>query len=182
MTKEETMEYRSKRSRFSNEEAQAIGEALAKLGPGYTPQDVVDAARDPDSPLHSYFTWSVEQAAEKCWLHEARYLIQSITLRCVGEDEQESEIRAFQSVVVAGEEDDEPAKHVFVPIQSIAKNPAAQEQVIARLVDELARLKAKLQAHKDFFGGVIHAIEQAQAEVVRPRAIPVRAKDLRESA
>jgi hypothetical protein len=47
--------------------AQIIGEQLAilreKLGRDPTAAEVVDAARDPDSPLHPLFEWDDKKAA-----------------------------------------------------------------------------------------------------------------------
>jgi hypothetical protein len=54
-------------------------QAIADLHDGrITPELVVDAARDPDSPLHEFFTWDNDEAAEKHRLNEARSLIRSI--------------------------------------------------------------------------------------------------------
>jgi hypothetical protein len=42
---------------------------------GWTkPEDIVEHARPASSPLHPCFTWDLQQAAEKCWRDEARYL------------------------------------------------------------------------------------------------------------
>ena len=49
--------------------------ALAELHQGrITPEMVVDAARDPNSPLHSAFTWDDAQAAHEHRLAQARVL------------------------------------------------------------------------------------------------------------
>jgi hypothetical protein len=40
-----------------------------------TPEEVVEDARSPDSPIHDCFTWDVAEAARKQNLAEARYLI-----------------------------------------------------------------------------------------------------------
>jgi hypothetical protein len=53
--------------------------ALADARQGrVTPYDIVDAARDPDSPLHSAFTWDDAEAAHQHRLDQARYLIRRI--------------------------------------------------------------------------------------------------------
>jgi hypothetical protein len=44
------------------------------------PEAVVEAARDRESPLHDYFTWSNREAADKRRLDEARELIRSFKL------------------------------------------------------------------------------------------------------
>jgi len=40
-----------------------------------TPEEVVDEARDPDSPLHRYFEWDDSAAAEAWRLNQARSMI-----------------------------------------------------------------------------------------------------------
>lgn len=52
---------------------------LAEAGRGVLlPEAVVQAARDPRSPLHASFTWNDSEAAEKRRLDEARALIRSV--------------------------------------------------------------------------------------------------------
>jgi hypothetical protein len=41
-------------------------------------QRVITEARNPDSPMHSYFTWDVQAAAEKRWLDECRTMIRTV--------------------------------------------------------------------------------------------------------
>jgi len=43
-----------------------------------TPDLVVSAARDPESPLHGHFNWDVEAAALEQWREVARGLIRSV--------------------------------------------------------------------------------------------------------
>jgi hypothetical protein len=63
----------------------AVHRALARLEKQgrLTPQEVVDAARNPKSPLHSYFTWNVREAAAMQWLEQARELIRSVKMEVV---------------------------------------------------------------------------------------------------
>lgn len=43
-----------------------------------TPESVVDAAADPESPLHSFFTWDDGEAAKSWRVEQARRLIRSV--------------------------------------------------------------------------------------------------------
>lgn len=45
-----------------------------------TPDEVVLAASNPDSPLHGHFTWDDHEAAAKHRRNEARFLIRSVTM------------------------------------------------------------------------------------------------------
>ena len=52
---------------------------LTKRGKGVlAPSAVVEAARNPESPLHAEFEWSDSVAAEKYRLNQARVLIRSV--------------------------------------------------------------------------------------------------------
>lgn len=47
------------------------------------PEDVVDAARDPSSPLHKHFEWDDAAAAHRHRLDQARSLIRRVTVEVV---------------------------------------------------------------------------------------------------
>jgi hypothetical protein len=46
-----------------------------------TPDDVVNEARNPDSPLHDQFEWDLERAAMNTWIRQARELITSVKVQ-----------------------------------------------------------------------------------------------------
>lgn len=59
--------------------AKAALDAIAKRHRGgITPKAVVDAARDPDHPLHPCFTWDNSAAAERWREQQARLIINAI--------------------------------------------------------------------------------------------------------
>lgn len=78
---------------------QRIGEALAAVAAvadGHlTPQATVEAARDPQSPLHPHFEWDDQVAADAYRLDQARHLIRLIR---VSDDTRETDPPAFMSV------------------------------------------------------------------------------------
>ncbi len=43
-------------------------------------EEVVEAARDPESVLHEYFEWDADAAAESYRLHQARQLIRTVRI------------------------------------------------------------------------------------------------------
>jgi hypothetical protein len=60
------------------------------------PDAVVEAARNPASPLHDFFTWDDTEAAEKYRQDEARQLIRSIKIEV--DTGVPVEVRAFVSL------------------------------------------------------------------------------------
>jgi hypothetical protein len=54
---------------------------------GYTtPQEVLEDARNPESPLHGHFTWKESEAARKWNIEEARHLIRCYEVHFVKAD------------------------------------------------------------------------------------------------
>lgn len=63
-----------------------------------TPSLVVEAAKDPESPLHRYFEWDDTAAANKYRLAQARQLIGRVRID-MGSSEKPEMVRVFASVV-----------------------------------------------------------------------------------
>jgi hypothetical protein len=51
-----------------------------------SPLDVIDAAKNPKSPLHQYFEWDDTEAARKYRIEQARELIRTIKIEVVHEE------------------------------------------------------------------------------------------------
>jgi hypothetical protein len=60
-----------------------------------TPKDIVDDARNPNSPLHSFFEWSDTAAAEAYRLSQARGLIRSVVAIYTSDDKPAVRTRAY---------------------------------------------------------------------------------------
>jgi len=61
-------------------------ESIARNNGGVLrPLDVVQDARQPDSPLHELFEWDVEEAAQEHWMHTARRIIASVKVNITTE-------------------------------------------------------------------------------------------------
>jgi hypothetical protein len=63
-------------------EAQMVGESLEEIrqahGGKLNPGDVIDASRDPSAPLHKFFDWDDQSAAENYRKSQARRLIRRV--------------------------------------------------------------------------------------------------------
>lgn len=71
--------------------------ALARQGE-LQPRDVVERARDPESPLHGHFEWNDGAAAEAFRLSQARSLISSVRVNFDGAPADQRAMRVFISV------------------------------------------------------------------------------------
>lgn len=99
-------------SSLSDKDARIIGpelQSLAEQG-GVTNRDVLDAARSVQSPLHPYFEWDDKVAADLHRLEQARYLMRSVRVRFV-ENEEVKETRAFHVTKVDNPWSDAPRKY-----------------------------------------------------------------------
>lgn len=78
---------------FNGASAQEVGEELARLevrpGDFHRTPDVLDEARNPDSPLHRCFEWNDDKAAEAHRLHQCRAMLRSIAVVIVRGEKRE---------------------------------------------------------------------------------------------
>lgn len=107
-----------------------------------TPEVVVDAAREPDHPLHSRFEWDDSVAAEKYRRDQAHQIIQKakISYQPHGEDGPPRLVRAFHAVR-AGD------GHVYEPTEKVVEDPFTQRLVLA---DMERRWKELYEQFKEF--------------------------------
>ncbi len=79
--------------------AKSVGEHLEFLRQQFkgeiTPKDVLDDARNPNSPLHPYFEWSDTDAAEQYRLQQARGLIRAVVAIYVSDDKPAKRQKAY---------------------------------------------------------------------------------------
>ena len=88
-------------------DAQKAGEALARLQKGKNdllePSDIVEAARDGKSVLHTHFEWDDTVAAEAYRCDQARELVRSLTIDISRSNLETKPVRAFVNVEAGGE-------------------------------------------------------------------------------
>lgn len=80
-------------------DANAVGKHLELLKEQFkgelTPQDILDDAKNHNSPLHSYFEWDDGKAAEQHRLGQARSLIRTVVAVYTSEDKPATKHRAY---------------------------------------------------------------------------------------
>jgi hypothetical protein len=120
---------------FSDEDAQHYGQYLEQnVGLGerpVAPREIVDAARPPQSPLHSRFTWDDSEAAERWRETEARHLVAHIVTTVPTDDGTEMTTRAFHSVVAKPDEDSEdPPTRGYMSEHVVWQRPGLSDQLL----------------------------------------------------
>jgi hypothetical protein len=117
------------------------------------PADVVEAARDPESPLHSHFNWDDSDAAEKYRLMQARTLIRTVKLEITVRDVPLS---------VVGYVRDPEADAKTAGYRNVAKLRTEEDAARAAIVDEMKRVSNAVRRAKGLAAvlGVAEDIEQ----------------------
>lgn len=87
-------------------EAEVVGKRLEFLRQRckgeLTPQDVVDDARNNNSPLHSFFEWNNTKAAEAYRLQQARGLIRAVVAVYTSPDKPARRMKAYVHIPEPG--------------------------------------------------------------------------------
>lgn len=99
------------------------------------PGDVVESAKDTDSPLHNYFTWDDSEAAKKWRIEEAKTLIRSYS---VYNEELNINIRALTSLDI-----DRSDTGGYRWTMEIVERPDLRQQLIDTALKELNAVRDK---------------------------------------
>lgn len=136
----------------------AIRAELEKLGTEalLTPETVVEAARNPRSPLHSQFEWDDGVAGEAYRIQQARALIKRVRVDVVRADQTVIYAPVFvrspdggegyaltQAVAVSAPDRRQVVLMALAQCRTILRNLAAQE--VDEVVEHIDRLTAKLR-------------------------------------
>ena len=168
---------------LSKGDAQFLGEqfeSIAEREP-LKPETVVERARPEMAPLHPYFEWDDETAAEQYRLVQARYYLRHIA---VIREEDGEPIRAFHVVDVQraafqstmcgeGETDDLPPDEEFKPLREIIAQPYLMRQVVDKALRELKGWQQRYAQYSELQGvamKVKDAIERIEQERVAEQA------------
>lgn len=91
-----------------------------------TPEAVVEAARDHDSPLHEFFPWDVGTAAHEHWLYVARSLIRRVRVVV------SNEVTTIKVPLFVRNPDALPREQGYVSIKSLRSDVDRARDVMAR--------------------------------------------------
>lgn len=138
-------------------DAQKVGETLSCIEQKgeLTPKAVVDASRRKNAPLHDYFEWRDDVAAEKYRENQASYLIRSIEITTLGTSEP---IRAFVSVSTVSD----GFKKSYINIERAMSTVETRDEVIARALAELKAFERKYSGFEEL-ASIIEAIHSLAA-------------------
>lgn len=102
---------------------------------GLTAENLVNASRPEDAPLHKEFEWNDEKAAELFRQEQARYMIRDIII--INDDSPKQEqVRAFVHIK-------QPEQQQYEPFQVVVKDEDKMSILLETAKKELASFKAK---------------------------------------
>jgi hypothetical protein len=137
----------------------AINDLAAKHGGRLTPDQVIAAARDKNSPLHSHFTWNMRKAHRERLIEQARELIAMVKV--------EVTTTYFSAMAPAYVRDPRsgPKEQGYISIARLRNDAdAAREAVVtefARAASALARAK-----HVAMALGLSDHIEEVRQQIL----------------
>lgn len=147
------LQYKGRRGgNISDQDAAIIGpylQAMADKMGTLQPEDVVEDARDPNSPLHDYFEWDTEKAAIELWKREARQIINSIII-VQKQNGNMVERRLFLNLSIDPEEEGEGGGLAYIPISVVLGTPDLREKLWDKAMRELESWARRWGAYAEF--------------------------------
>lgn len=144
-----------------------VREQIAKIadlnGGRLTPDDVIEHARNPDSPLHSLFNWDIEQAAMSHWRDQARRIISSVRV------ETKTDTTIVESVAYVRDPNVEPSEQGYISVAVLRDDKAMAAKAFAY---EFSRAEGALTRAQE-----VAAVLQLEPQVKR---LTKRVANLRE--
>lgn len=142
--------------------AQSAGEIMQELEAEnrLTAKELVDVSRPEEAPLHDYFEWDNEIAAEKFREEQGRYLIRAI----VEVEEPDDMPDTVELTVVTksfyniGTNDEN-----YYHINTIVREKDKAQQLLETAIRELRQFERRYEIIRDKLTGVFEAIDRLEA-------------------
>lgn len=142
------------------QEVGAVIEQIAEAEGKCTPQALIEAAAPEDSPVHSLFTWDDTKAAANWRTHEARNVINSITVRVVREG---GDMPAPAFVSVGHVKATQGMGEGYRPLSVVLEDPAMAEEAVWQAIMQLRAVERRYKSLKQL-APVWDAVEKVEAE------------------
>jgi len=102
------------------------------------PEDVIQAARNPESPLHDKFTWDDSKAADEYRLIQARRLIAMVKISIPSGGGEVKTVRAYHAL--------RSEKKGYRHTKDIVTSKDLRDALLSQLVADLERIKDTYEA------------------------------------
>lgn len=140
-----------------NIDAQIAGEECSRVAStiGLTAENLLNENRAEGTPLHNYFEWRDDVAAEKYRLTQSKDIIRSIVLVRQSDNDTRPPVRQFIAIRKS------PSEREFVPIETVLKKPDYTEQMFEQAKRDLLAFRTKYVNLRDYaeLSGVFASID-----------------------
>jgi len=159
-----------KGSSISIEQAQKFGERIETLmeanDGSIIATQVVDDAKDKDSPLHEFFEWNNKRAADRYRLEQARYILRSIEVVIKTDGGQETSTRAFHYVTIDNSfiSERNKAGQVVVAVKRAMSEDDLRKQIIEGALRQLKTWQRKYKQYQEL-AAIIKVIDEMVEEI-----------------
>lgn len=135
-------------------DAQRCYDEIQSLGASYTPEMIVNLARDESTELHKCFDWDNDTAAEKWRKQQARQICISLTITVERKPGVTQEYRVIQH---------DRDERVYKPVVLTVRNLEEYERLLKQAKAEMAAFRKRYQNIKEL-SEVIEEIERVLFE------------------
>lgn len=125
---------------FFKADAEAVYKEITALGDSFSPEQIVEAAKNKNSELHKCFTWDNTVAAENWRKHQARMLVAQLVIKTETTDKEPVAVRVIASTNVRNE---------YKPVVKVLEVEQDYADLLARAVAELKAFQQKYKAIKE---------------------------------
>lgn len=142
--------------------AQIVGETLMQINEKHgtvKPETVVHEAKRKSHPLHPFFEWDNDKAADEFRKEQARYLIRSVRIIQQVKNEEPKLIRVFHNV-----EDTEEIGRGYQPLVHIMNSEDLKQQAISYSIQYLQQARKRLSEIKELEKIVVE-LEKIEAKL-----------------
>ena len=146
--------------------AKAIDEVREKAGPeGFTPRQLVNAARAKRHPLHNEFVWDDAEAAELHRTERAKYLVRCLeitVMRTAGNETRSVTVRKYTSI---GNGAGHGKASRYRKTREVLSDEHLRREVLLKVWHQLLGLKRQYEDLQEF-ASVWSAIDDAEQQMV----------------
>lgn len=122
---------------FFKADAETVYKEITALGDSFSPEQIVEAAKDEASELHKCFTWDDTVAAESWRRHQARMLVAQLVVKTETTDREPVAVRVIASTAKRNE---------YKSVVKLIETEQGYADLLARAINELKAFRQKYKA------------------------------------
>ena len=136
--------------------AQAVYDEIQQIGDTYTPEQIVDKAKDESTELHKCFEWDDSAAAHKYRLSQAQGIVRCLVL--VNEKVENKELPKVRAIVSTN-----MRENTYEPVKITIRKVDSYERLKAEALRELEAFRKKYAVIEEI-GDIIDELEAIIAQ------------------